>query len=215
MIYHFVVMNLKENDMFGTNKRKSIIKSRLVRVLLNHPEGHLTKYRVAQLSKTKYPWTHQILKNLEMQEIVNGTKVLQFQTLLKLWLGWELPYWTRDYLIRNPVEMLRETKLQYALTTYRAENLIQSYLFPTRTDFHICLNDKLKWHRLLTENGLVGAGNTRIIISSEHVFYNSHEKDGLHVSSIPQIIFDLYKEGGVCIEAGEMLMDKVIKNVIS
>ena len=69
--------------------------------------------------------------------------------------------------------------------------------------------------KLLAKNGLVGAGNTRIIISNEHVFYNSFRRDELDVSSVPQIIFDLYNEGGVCIEAGEMLTDKVIMNAIS
>ena len=206
---------LKKNNMIVNSERKSAIKSRLARVLLNHPGGHLTKYRVAQLSKNKYPWTHQVLKTLEEQEIVKGTKVLKFQILFKLWMKWELPYKTMSYLIKDPVELLMKTKLKYALTTYQAENLIQNYLFPTRIDFHIRPDDKIKWHKLLAKNGLVGAGNTRIIISNEHVFYNSFRRDELDVSSVPQIIFDLYNEGGVCIEAGEMLTDKVIMNAMS
>ena len=203
-----------KNDMFVSNERRSTIKSRLARVLLNHPEGHLTKYRIAQLSKSKYPWTHQVLKTLEKQEIIQGTKVLKFQTLLELWMKWESPYKSMSYLIKNPVEILRKTKLEYALTTYYAENLIQNYLFPSRIDFHIKSDEKIQWHKLLVKNGLVGQGNTRIIISNEHVFYNSFERDGLHVSSVPQIILDLYNEGGVCVESGEMLMSKVIMNAV-
>ena len=203
-----------KNDMFVSNGRRSAIKSRLARVLLNHPEGHLTKYRIAQLSKSKYPWTHQVLKTLEKQEIIQGTRVLKFQTLLELWMKWESPYKSMSYLIKNPVEILRKTKLEYALTTYYAENLIQNYLFPSRIDFHIKSDEKIQWHKLLVKNGLVGQGNTRTIISNEHAFYNSFERNGLHVSSVPQIILDLYNEGGVCVESGEMLMSKVIMNAV-
>ena len=203
-----------KNDTFVSNERKSAIKSRLARVLLNHPEGHLTKYRIAQLSENKYPWMHQVLKTLEKQEIIQGTRVLKFQSLLELWMKWEPPYKSMSYLIKNPIKVLRKTKLEYALTTYYAENLIQNYLFPSRIDLHIKSDEKIQWHRLLARNGLVGKGNTRIIISNEHVFYNSFERDGLHISSVPQIILDLYNEGGVCVESGEMLMGKVIANAV-
>ena len=76
-------------------------------------------------------------KSLGKTGIVKGTRVLKFQILLKLWMKWELPYKTMRYLIKDPIELLRETKLKYALTTYQAENLIQNYLFPSRIDFHI------------------------------------------------------------------------------
>ena len=203
-----------KSDMFAKSERKSAIKSRLARVLLNHPEGHLSKYRIAQLSKNKYPWTHHILKTLEKQEIIQGTKVLKFDILLRLWMKWEPPYKKMSYLIKNPLEILQKTKLEYALTTYYAENLIQDYLFPSRIDFHIKSDEKIKWHNLLSKNGLIGGGNTRIIISNEHAFYNSFERNDLNVTSIPQIIFDLYNEGGVCIESAKMLMRRVIQNVI-
>jgi len=203
-----------KNDMFIQRERTSAIKSRLTRVLLNHPEGHLTKYRIAQLSESKYPWTHAVLKTLEEYGVVNGTKIVDFKTLLALWQKWEPKHETREYMIKNPIELLRKTKLEYVLTTYQAENLIQDYLFPTRIDFYIKQKDKIKWHQLLTEEGLVGKGNTRLIISDEHVFYNSFKINNLTIASIPQVILDLYNEGGVCIEAGEMLMNQVIMNAI-
>ena len=140
-----------KNDTFVSNERKSAIKSRLVRVLLNHPEGHLTKYRIAQLSENKYPWTHQVLKTLEKQEIIQGTRVLKFQPLLELWMKWEPSYKSISYLIKDPIKILRKTKLEYALTTYYAENLIQNYLFPSRIDFHIKSDEKVQWHRLLAK----------------------------------------------------------------
>ena len=44
------------------------------------------------------------------------------------------------------------------------------------------------------------------MLSDEHVFYNSFEKDGLKIVSIPQLIIDLMNEGEVCVEATELLI---------
>ena len=35
------------------------------------------------------------------------------------------------------MELLEETDLDYALTTYQAETLVQGFLFPSTTDFYI------------------------------------------------------------------------------
>ena len=51
------------------------------------------------------------------------------------------------------------------------------------------------------------------MLAEEHVFYKSFEKDGLKIVSTPQLIIDLMIEGGVCVEAAELLIEKVMKNV--
>jgi hypothetical protein len=99
------------------------------------------------------------------------------------------------------------------LTTYQAENLVQNYLFPSRVDIYIKESDWEQWHDILSKKGLVGKGNVRLILSDEHVFYNSFEKDGLKVVSMPQLIIDLMNEGGVCVEAAELLIKRIAKNV--
>jgi len=92
---------------------------------------------------------------------------------------------------------------------------VQQYLFSSRIDFYIDPKDREKWHRILTEEGLVGKGNTRILIEDTHVFYNTSNKNGLNVVSIPQLTVDLLEEGGVCTEAAEMLMKKEEERFVS
>ena len=67
---------------------------------------------------------------------------------------------------------------------------------------------------MLVQNGLVGKGNVRILISDDHVFYKSFAVDDLTLVSIPQIVLDLYSEGGVCIEAGDLLLEKMEKDAL-
>ncbi len=190
------------------------IKGRVARILFNEPNGTLTKYRIAKSADSGYPWIHNLLKKLEQQGIIQKTKVKSFKSLMAWWKQWQPIPEYREYMIQRPLELLKETNLEYALTTYQAENKIQNYLFPSRTDIYIYPSDKLKWHELLVQNGLVGEGNMRILIGDDHVFYKSFQVDGFTLVSIPQIIFDLYKEGNVGIEAGDMLLEKVEKDAL-
>ena len=60
----------------------------------------------------------------------------------------------------------------------------------------------------------MGKGNLRLLMDDEHVFYGSFEQKGLKVVSLPQLIVDLFDEGGVCVEAAEMLLKKVGKGFV-
>jgi len=53
----------------------------------------------------------------------------------------------------------------------------------------------------------------RLLLADEHVFYKSFEKNGLNIVSTPQLIIDMRIEGGVCVEAAELLIKKVLKDV--
>lgn len=193
---------------------KTDIKGRVARILLNAPGGKLTKYRVAKLAGCGYPWIHTILKRLEADGIVEGTRVADFGALFSWWRKWQPAPKYREYMVREPLSALRNAGLGYALTTYRAENKIQNYLFPSRTDVYVRPNDRTRWHEFLVRDGLVGRGNMRILHSDEHVFYKSAHIDGLTLVSAPQVVLDLYAEGGVCVEAAEMLAAKVENDAV-
>jgi hypothetical protein len=62
--------------------------------------------------------------------------------------------------------------------------------------------------------GLVGKGNMRLLTTDPHVFYNSFRQQGLNIVSIPQLIVDLLEEDGVCTEAAEKLLEKVMKHAV-
>ncbi|MFQ5710602.1 MAG: hypothetical protein ACE5GD_02355 [Candidatus Geothermarchaeales archaeon] len=191
------------------NKKRGWLRERVIRVLLNHPDGSLTKYKLSKEAECSFSWTHEFLNKLETLGMVKGTKIKNYEELFQFWKKVYVGSEKKDYMVKKPLNVLRNTKLKYALTTYQAENLVQSYLFPSRVDFYIKKDQLNKWHELLTKGGLVGKGNVRILMSDDHVFYNSFKKGGLNLVSLPQLIVDLLWEGGVCVEAGEKLIKKV------
>jgi hypothetical protein len=205
------------DGMSNTKKNRiipSINRQRIIRTLLNHPEGNLTKYELAKLSLCNFPTTHRILKELQNQGLVEGTEVKEFKLLVKSWKSSQIKPKQRWYLIKDPIKILQNTKLQYALTTYHAENIVQNYLFPSIVDIYIHSIDTISWHKELINDGLVGKGNVRILTGDDHVFYNSFIINNLRLVSIPQLILDLLNEGGTCIEAANNLMQKVINHTL-
>ncbi len=189
------------------------VRDRILRVLANNPSGDMSKYKIARKADATYPWVREFFLKLEEMEIVKGTRVLDYSALLHYWQSVYVKHKTREYMVKEPMKILKDSKLPYALTTYQAENLIQSYLFPSRIDVYIKEDDWKQWHDTISKKGLVGKGNLRLLFAEEHVFYKSFEKDGLKIVSTPQLIVDLMIEGGVCIEAAELLIQKVMKNV--
>lgn len=188
-------------------------RERILRILLNNPEG-ITKYRMAKQAEASYAWTHEFLKLLEKERLVKDTKVLNFPRLMNFWRSIHQKPKSREYMVQKPLTLLKKAKLDYALTTYQAENLVQKYLFPSRVDFYIREKDLKGWHEILSRQGLVGKGNVRILLADEHVFYNSFKRGGFSIVSLPQLILDLLEEGSVCEEAARMLIEKVGKDVL-
>ena len=192
-------------------RRRGATREKILRVLLNDPDSDLTKYRISKNAGASFSWTHEFLRMLEREGYLEATKVLDFEGLTRLWTKYRLRPGSRSYLIKSPLELLRRTGLTYALTTYQAENLVQGYLFPSRIDLYVRDGDRLEWHDVLSREGLVGEGNVRTLFDDDHVFYKVSDVEGFKVVSIPQLILDLLLEGGVCVEAAEMLLEKTVK----
>lgn len=195
-------------------KQRGRIRERVIRILLNRPDGTLTKYEVAKRGECSYSWVHEFLGKLEAKGLVDKTKVRDYAGLVKYWLEVKTEPNKKGYMHKDPLRLLRRTSLQYALTTYQAENLVQHYLFPSRVDLYIRNEDAKPWHELITKEGLVGKGNVRLLLAGEHVFYGSFERNGLKVVSLPQLIVDLFDEEGVCVEAAEKLLEKVVEGTV-
>lgn len=195
-------------------KQRGRIRERVIRILLNEPTGKLTMYRISKEAKCSFPWVHEFLQKLEEKGLVNKTKVKDYTGLVKYWLEVKTKAEKKEYMHKDPLNLLKRTKLQYALTTYQAENIVQHYLFPSRIDLYIKANDTERWHELVTAEGLVGKGNLRLLIADDHVFYGSFKKAQLNVVSLPQLIVDLFEEGGVCVSAAERLLEKGVKDIV-
>jgi predicted transcriptional regulator len=193
-------------------KQRGIIRERVIRILLNEPTGTLTMYRISKEAKCSFSWVHEFLRKLETKGLVHKTKVMDFTGLVKYWLDVKTKADKKEYMHRDPIDLLKKARLQYALTTYQAENLVQRYLFPSRIDLYIREEDAAQWHKLITKEGLVGKGNLRLLITDDHVFFGSFQRGRLNIVSLPQLIVDLFEEGSVCVVAAEKLLEKVTKN---
>jgi len=189
-------------------------QDRILRALLTE-DKILSKNELSKKAECSRQWIILFLRKLEKQGLIKNTKILNKTKLLNYWLNiYKKPKKYREYMIRNPIKLLNKTKLDYAVTTYYAENFLQKYLFPSRLDFYIKEEDLEIWHKLLTEKGaLYGKGNVRIIITDHHVMYKKRKIKKLTIVNLPQLIIDLYKEGGPAEEAAEMLIKKLKENV--
>jgi DNA-binding Lrp family transcriptional regulator len=184
-------------------------RERILRVLLNSNEP-LSKNEISKRAECTRQWVILFLRELEKKKLIRDTEPVSRRKLFEHWITIsKKPRRFRSYMIKEPLQLLRESNLDYALTTYQAENLVQRYLFPSRTDIYIREADLGRWHKLVTRRGLYGKGNFRAMISDEHVMYGKRKINGLSIVSIPQLIVDLANEGGPCKEAAEMLMKRI------
>lgn len=187
-------------------------RERIIRVLLDKPDDTLTKYMLAKYSRTAKSWVIDYLRILEADGLVKDTKVLNKEKLLDHWFSITRKPKHYDFFVQSPKEFLRTVRLDYALTTYMAENLLNNYLFPSRTDLYIKEGDLLQWKdNIIKKNGLYGKGNLRLLIYDEHTMYGKKKINGLWVASVPQVMIDLRREGGVCQEAYDMMMEKYVR----
>ena len=179
---------------------------------MNEPNGSLTKYKVAKLSNCTISWTIDFLQNIADLGYIKNTKVMKPEELLKYWASIGKKMSKFDFFIQSPNEFLLDMDLEYVLTTYAAENILNHYLFPSRTDIYIKKDNLLDWQKKIEHNnGLFGKGNFRLLIYDEHVFYKKKKINSVWVASVPQVMVDLLKEGGVCLEAYEMMVKKYVR----
>lgn len=191
------------------------LKERILRIILVNPHGKLTRYRISKLANCSWQWVSELLRKLENKGLTKGTVVIDYYGLTKYWLDSRPIRVFRDYLMLDPMKFLREAGLAYALTTYQAENLIQHYLFPSRTDAYVLFEDREKWHKqIIGAGGLVGSGNLRIMFSDNYVFYGAMQISGHTIVCRPQLVVDLLAEGGPGAEAADLLLQKVTEDAL-
>lgn len=171
-------------------------------------EDNLTKYRIAKLAEAQQIHVSLFLRRLERSHLVSGTRVIDLKGLLLEWSRLQVKFNSRSFLLKDILNLLPNTNLEYALTTYQAETMVNHYLFPTRTDLYIRVGECERWHEFLVSQGaLVGGGNVKLKWYDDHVFDNLFIINGYRIVSIPQLIVDLIREGGVTVQAAEMMMN--------
>ena len=192
---------------------RGLKRERILRVLLTEPKP-LSKNELSKKAQCTRQWVILFLRELEKKKLVKTTTIIDPAQLIKYWITiHKKPKKYREYMVHEPLKLLKKIKCDYALTTYQAENIVEHHLFPSRTDIYIKEKDLKTWHSNLLQQGLYGKGNVRIIMVEEHVSYGRKKINGLFIVSLPQLIIDLFLEGGPAAEAAEMLLAKLKKHV--
>jgi hypothetical protein len=203
--------NQESRELSASSRRlpRGVKNDRIFRILLCNPNGTLTRYRMAKLAHAQQIQVSLLLRSLEESHLVRGTRVTSLRDLLMKWSRLRVRYESQTYMLKNILDLLKRTHLAYVLTTHQAETMVNHYLFPSRTDLYIRLGDFDTWHdHLVKEGALVGGGNVRLRWYDDHVFYNSFFVNDYRVVSIPQLIVDLIREGGVTVQAAELMMTR-------
>ena len=139
-------------------------RERILRVLLNCKEkDSLSKNEISKLALCSRQWVIKFLRELKLKKLAEGTKITYKREAIKYWISISKKHQNyKSYMVKEPLKLLESTNLEYALTTYQAENLVQQYLFPSIIDLYVKEEDKDKWHSLMTKNGLYGKGNVML-----------------------------------------------------
>jgi len=189
---------------------RNVKNLRIIRMVLNKPDGTLSKYRIAKDTKTSISWVVEFFGSLEKKKLVKKTKVLDFDKLVDYYIEImpKLTYF--DFYVKDPIALLKQSKLDYALTTYGAENYTSHQLFPSRYDIYIKEADFDTWKAMILKDGLLGKGNLRLILANDPaLFKETSIINGIKIITKPQLLIDLKREGGVCLEAYQTLVKNV------
>lgn len=189
------------------DRERGFKRERLLRVLLCHPRGDLSKRALSREAGTTDAWAVKLTNQLQDRGLVDGTTVCDPRGLYDYWLETRIAPTRTTVAIQSPVEAIRESGLEHAFTTYRAENAHQGFLFPSNTAVYVHPGETDEWLSIIEDHGLVGGGNTEFRVTDEHVLYGADDVNDLRTVSVPQLIVDLLDEGGPCVEAAERLVE--------
>src|SRR3989344_2715589 len=96
-------------------------RERILRVLLNSKEA-LSKNEISKRADCSRQWVILFLKKLEKKKLTRDTNPIDRKKLLEYWINLaKKPKKFRSYMVKEPLELLKKSKLDYALTTYKAE----------------------------------------------------------------------------------------------
>jgi hypothetical protein len=181
---------------------------RLHRMLLNHPKGELSRYELAKRADISTSWAYDYIDTLAGDDLVDETTVVDPRALYERWQETRIQPNTVQVALQQPLDRIKESGLDYALTTDEAEQLHQGFLFASSTAIYVREDDIEDWLNLIEQHGFVGGGNTELRATDEHVFYNTATVNNLVTVSIPQLIVDLLDEDGPATEAANRLMNQ-------
>jgi hypothetical protein len=183
--------------------RRNVKNVRIVKRLLERPDGTWTKYKLAKASGCSRQWVIQFIRKLEELELVSGTRVKDPMGLIRFGAdATPKPQKVLNLFHTDPVEFVRKHTDRYAFTTYSAENMVTHHLFPHRYDVYLDMETMHRVYERTFIEGWLGMGNTRLIVPVDGTIVDDVRlvKD-VRVVGMGQLLIDLVREGGVAEEA--------------
>ncbi len=196
---------------------------KLLALLLDADYVPKSKYALAKKAGCSPTWVLKYFKLLENKKIVKEIKVKNAKALFELFHEKRPKKQIyKTYSINDSsklIESVKSSGMDYAFTTYVAENILQKHLFLHRTDIYVKKENFEAWHEKMSKIGLCGGGNVRLIISEYEELFNKKQVNSENkkykswIVNTPQLISDLFVEDGPAKEAGEMLLKKLGKKI--
>jgi hypothetical protein len=208
--------------------RPSPARDRLLRTLLTSKARNLPRqagtpkivslYGWAQQCGVSFPWVHEVAHELAANGFIELQPELRVKDAEGLYAWWRKNS-SKPTIVSfhaaEPMAVLRDAAarahIQYALTTYYAENWLQGHLFPRRVDAYIRPADLPSMRvAILAAGGQLGGTNMRLWMRDDHLTQEAYKVGNPPVQQWyappAQVLLDLYEEGGSAAEAADMLV---------
>ena len=191
-------------------ERRNVKNIRMIKKLLENPDGSLTMYALAKASGASQPWGVKFIKRLEKKDLVSGTKVKEVIELARYGSNISpAPLRVVHLYHPDPIKFIKKNLKVYAVTTYFAENIITHLLFPSRCDVYVKIEVLEDIHGKIMSEGMMGSGNLRLLVPVDPEVVNDIQViGGTKVVGIGQLMIDLIQEGGVCVQAVEEMVSR-------
>ena len=201
--------------------------SRIIRVLLIHPDYNWSVLGLSREAGVAYGYTYRVVKTLMKIGLCRKTEynriaVINPGELLSRWASFfnftlmndVVAYYSpqRDLgeFIHN-LTLLSEYKVNYALTLHSGAMLVAPYVRPVNVYIYVKKEEIENVERILKLQPIELGGNVFLVKPyDEGVFYGVQSIEGIYVVSNIQLYVDLYNYPARGREAAEYLRKKVI-----
>jgi hypothetical protein len=196
--------------------------SRIVRVLLVHPQEGWTIKDLSKEAGVSIGFTHAVVMSLIDQRHVYRDESYRLRVsdpvkLIQRWAAYHnyiamntfLHYHTFEKNIEAFLSNMKEANdLEYALTVLAGAHIVAPYVRPTTIHFYIKEKKKAKtWVELLDLRPVETGGNVSIVLPyDEGVFYGVSQVAGVNVVSKVQLYVDLFNYPARGEEAAEIIL---------
>jgi hypothetical protein len=204
--------------------------SRILRVLLIHPQEGWTIKDLSEEAEVSIGYTHAVVVSLIEQGHIYRDNSYKLRVndpvkFIQRWAAYHnymavnhfLRYHTFEKNIEAFLSNMKEAnELDYALAVLAGAHIVAPYVRPTTIHFYIKQKKKAKtWVELLDLRPVETGGNVSIVLPYDKgVFYGARQVNGVNVVSKVQLYVDLFNYPARGQEAAEVILRALEKEWI-